>query len=106
MEHFTGDGSFTHDDFRQVLLAFERTFHRPLPLSAVGESAVHRALGFDHRDRVDVAVTPDSAEGSWLRTYLESGDIPYFAFRSSVPGKATAAHIHIGPPSTRLQRAD
>jgi hypothetical protein len=26
--------------------------------------------------------------------------IPYFAFRHAVPGKATGAHIHIGPIST------
>jgi hypothetical protein len=28
--------------------------------------------------------------------------IPYIAFRQAVPGKATAAHIHIGPVSMRL----
>jgi hypothetical protein len=33
---------------------------------------------------------------------LESSAIPYYAFRSFVPGKATAAHIHIGPPSGHL----
>jgi len=106
MEHFEGDGSFTRDDFRQVLLAFEKQFHKPLPISAMGETALHRALGFDHRDRVDIAITPDSPEGSWLRSYLESTEIPYYAFRNSVPGKATGAHIHIGPSSTRLLRAD
>jgi len=106
MERFDGDGSFTHNDFKQVLLSFEKQFKKPLPISAQGETALHRALGFDHRDRVDIAVTPDSQEGSWLRSYLESQDIPYYAFRSSVPGKATAAHIHIGPPSARLLRAD
>ena len=59
-----------------------------------------------HRDRVDVALTPDSDEGSWLRRYLESDDIPYYAFRNAVPGKATAAHIHIGPPSVRILKTD
>jgi hypothetical protein len=41
----------------------------------------------------------------WLRHYLEASAIPYYAFRSSVPGKATGAHIHIGPPSGHLQAA-
>ena len=70
--------------------------------SAVGETAVHRALGFDHRNRVDVALNPDQPEGVWLRRYLESRRIPYFAFWQAVPGKATGAHIHMGPMSTRL----
>jgi hypothetical protein len=61
-------------------------------------------MGFDHTDRVDVALTPDSPEGQWLREYLEANHVPYFAFRSFVPGQATGAHIHIGPPSLRLTR--
>jgi hypothetical protein len=55
---------------------------------------------------VDVALNPDTQEGHWLRKYLESSAIPYYAFRSFVPGKAAAAHIHIGPPSNRLLKAD
>jgi len=106
MERFDGDGAFTHEDFKHVLLAYEKQFRKALPVSAQGETALHRSLGFDHRDRVDVALNPDTPEGSWLRGYLESSDIPYYAFRSFVPGKATAAHIHIGPPSNRLVRAD
>lgn len=102
MEKFEGRGSFTPADFYRVKNAFEQQFHKALPISADGETAVHRALGFDHRDRVDVALVPDTTEGTWLRHYLESSAIPYYAFRSSVPGKATAAHIHIGPPSGHL----
>jgi len=89
MERFDGEGSFTREDFKRVVLAFEKQFGKPLPVSAQGETAVHRALGFDHRDRVDVAIFPDTAEGLWLRRYLESSDLPYYAFRDSVPGKAT-----------------
>jgi hypothetical protein len=63
---------------------------------------VHRALGFDHRGRVDVAVVPSAPEGIWLRQYLQLKKIPYYAFSHAIPGKATAAHIHIGPGSTRL----
>ena len=106
MERFDGDGTFTHEDFKHVVLAYENHFKKPLPVSAQGETALHRSLGFDHRDRVDVALFPDSAEGEWLREYLESNEIPYYAFRNFVPGKATAAHIHIGPPSTRILKAD
>jgi hypothetical protein len=81
---------------------FEKQFGKPLPVSAMGETAVHRSLGFDHRGRVDVAVHPDQPEGHWLLGYLVQNHIPYFAFRHAVPGKATGAHIHIGPMSTRL----
>ena len=63
---------------------------------------MHRALGFDHRGRVDVAVVPSAPEGVWLRQYLQLRKIPYYAFAHAIPGKATAAHIHIGPGSTRL----
>ncbi len=102
MERFDGDGHFTTADFDRVKSAFEHEFHKPLPVSAEGETAVHQALGFDHTGRVDVALLPDTAEGAWLRHFLEVSEIPYYAFRSEVPGKATGAHIHIGPPSVRL----
>jgi hypothetical protein len=102
-EHYEGDGKF--DESRQLApleVAFESQFERPLPISAEGETEVHRELGFDHRGRVDVAVNPGGPEGTWLRQYLHLHKIPYFAFTHAVPGKATGAHIHIGPESTRL----
>jgi hypothetical protein len=97
-----GDGIFTAGTLARVERAFAGHFGKPLPVSAMGETAVHRALGFDHRGRVDVAVYPDQPEGVWLREFLTENRIPYFAFRQAVPGKATGAHIHIGPMSTRL----
>jgi hypothetical protein len=106
MERFDGGGTFTPGDFKHVVLAFEKQFKKPLPVSALGDTALHRALGYDHRDRVDVALYPDSAEGEWLRQYLEANEIPYYAFRNFVPGKATAAHIHIGPPSNHILKTD
>jgi len=102
-ERFDGYGIFTTPQFAKVETAFEGKFKKPLPVSAMGETAVHRALGFDHRGRVDVAVYPDAPEGVWLRDYLTQQHIPYFAFRHAVPGKATGAHIHIGPGSTRIR---
>ncbi len=105
-ERFDGNGVFRESEFKKVVLAFEKTFSHPLPVSARGETALHRALGFDHRGRVDIALNPDAAEGVWLRQYLVVSHIPYFAFRAAVPGQATAPHIHLGPPSTRLRAAD
>lgn len=101
-ERFDGDGVFTALMLEHVEAAFAEHFGKPLPISANGETAVHRALGFDHRGRVDVAVHPDEPEGIWLREYLTRNRIPFFAFRQAVPGKATGAHIHMGPISTRL----
>lgn len=105
MEHFEGLGSFDETrDLQTIEKAFEAEFDRPLPISADGETEVHRAMGFDHRGRIDVAIDPRAPEGIWLRRYLRSRKIPYYAFTSAVAGKATAAHIHIGPGSNRLQR--
>jgi len=102
-EHYEGDGVFYEmRDLPPLELAFASKFARSLPISAEGETEAHRALGFDHRGRVDVAVIPSAAEGVWLRQYLQLRKIPYYAFSRAVPGKATAAHIHIGPGSARL----
>jgi hypothetical protein len=101
-QRYDGDGSFNDNDFHRVNTAYQSRFGRVLPVSAYGMSAVHRALGFDHRGRVDVAIDPNDADGRWLRAYLESQKIPYFAFAAAVPGKATGAHIHLGTPSPRL----
>jgi hypothetical protein len=103
MEHYEGDGAFNEArDLPALELAFSGKFDRSLPISAEGETEVHRALGFDHRGRVDVAVVPSAPEGIWLRQYLQTRKIPYYAFSRAIPGKATAAHIHIGPGSTRF----
>jgi hypothetical protein len=99
---YDGAGVFTPAQFQEISGAFEHRFSKPLPVSAMGETAVHRAMGFDHRGRVDVALKPDQLEGIWLRHYLEGRHIPYFAFWQAAPGRATGAHIHIGPESTRL----
>jgi hypothetical protein len=101
-DRFDGDGVFTPQILARVETAFASRFGKPLPVSANGDTAVHRALGFDHRGRVDVAIHPDLPEGVWLREYLMENGIPFFAFRQAVPGKATGAHIHMGPMSTRL----
>jgi hypothetical protein len=107
MEHFEGNGVFREArDLQPIETAFAKQFARPLPISADGETNLHRALGFDHRGRVDVAVAPNTPEGIWLRGFLKARQIPYYAFTHALPGRATGAHIHIGPGSTRLNAAD
>jgi hypothetical protein len=106
IERFDGAGLFRESDFIRIASAFQRQFGRSLPVSAKGDTALHRSLGFDHRGRVDIALNPDQREGHWLRSYLQRARIPYYAFRAAVRGKATAPHIHLGPPSTRYRIAD
>jgi len=101
-EKTPGDRLIEPKELKTLTLAFEKQFSEPFPVSAKGMTAVHRALGFDHTGRVDVALNPDSPEGIWLREYLDELGIPYYAFRTAIAGKATAPHIHIGPSSTRL----
>lgn len=103
---YEGNGLFTSIDRKSLETAYLAQFAKPLPISADGETAVHRSLGFDHRGRVDVAVTPDQPEGRWLMRYLESRHIPYFAFRAAVAHQATGAHIHVGPGSSKLALSD
>ena len=107
MEHYLGDGVFNESsELAPIESAFANRFDRPLPISANGETDVHRELGLDHRGRVDVAVNPTQPEGIWLREYLQRHNIPYYAFTHAMAGKATGAQIHIGPGSTRLSNVD
>jgi hypothetical protein len=81
---------------------FSSKFGHPLPTSAVGQSATHNRLGYDHRNAIDVALHPDSTEGRALINYLRDQGIPFLAFRVAIPGVATGPHIHVGSPSHRL----
>ena len=100
---FDGKGVFNDAHWRKVVLAYEKEFGHGMRVSAKGATLYHRALGFDHRGRIDIALDPDSKEGVWLRQYLEAQQIPYFAYRRAVTGQASAPHIHLGPPSPRWQ---
>ncbi len=102
MIRYDGSGSFSLKELPAISDQFERKFHRPLPISAIGQTRVHDAMRLDHRNRVDVALNPDGTEGAWLRHLLERLRIPYLAFRSAVAGAATAPHIHIGTGSSRI----
>jgi hypothetical protein len=98
---YAGTGSWLISNAAQIETFFAARFNRPLPISARGQTAVHDRLGFDHRNSLDVAVHPDSAEGQALMSFLRSAGIPFIAFRHAVAGSATGAHIHIGYPSRR-----
>jgi hypothetical protein len=99
---YQGSGRFDLHEIPLIARQFELKFHRELPVSAYGQTATHASLGLDHRGRVDVALSPDSPEGVWVRQLLEHMRIPYLAFRSALAGAATGPHIHIGTGSTRL----
>ena len=100
VERFDGNGQFGPTVLARIADAYQKRFGTAMPISANGETAVHRALGFDHRGRVDVAINPDQPEGVWLRRFLVDNQVPFFAFRSAVAHQATGAHVHLGPPST------
>lgn len=103
MIRFNGIGNWALANASQVQNFFATRFNRALPISAFGQSAVHDRLGFDHRNSIDVAVHPDTAEGQALMAYLRGAGIPFLAFRGAVPGSATGAHLHIGYPSRRIR---
>ncbi len=105
-EEDPGYGLLPTGRVRQLEREYEDAFARPLPVSARGDTTFHRALGFNHTGRIDVALNPDSREGRWLRGWLERMSIPYIAFRSALRGRSSAPHIHIGPPSLRLRSSD
>ncbi len=81
---------------------FSNKFRHALPTTAIGQSATHDRLAYDHRNAVDVGLHPDSLEGRALINYLQNAGIPFLAFRSAIPGVATGPHIHIGLPSHRI----
>lgn len=102
MIRYAGPSQWSLGNLGSVEGFFRARFSRALPISAMGQSATHDRLGFDHRESVDIALHPDSAEGQELMAYLRTQGIPFIAFRSAVPGSATGAHIHIGRPSHRI----
>ncbi len=98
---FNGGALWSLAEAPRIEKFFSETFGRGLPVSAYGQSSAHDRLRFDHRDAMDVALHPDSSEGRSLIGYLRHSGIPFIAFRGSVPGASTGAHIHIGRPSAR-----
>ena len=99
---YNGSGGWSMGNLSGIQSFFYNQFGQSLPTSAVGQSGTHNRLGYDHRNAVDVALHPDSAQGKVLINYLQNQGIPFLAFRAAVPGVATGPHIHIGNPSHRI----
>ena len=100
---FNGAAGFNLAAVAKIERFFTSSFGRGLPISALGQTATHDRMRFDHHNAVDVALHPESPEGQSVLNYLRQVGIPFIAFRGAVPGAATGAHIHIGKPSPRLQ---
>ena len=100
---YAGTRPFAPAAMRALARHFVERLGRTLPVSAVGQTDVHTRLGLDHRDAIDVAVHPDSAEGRLVIAWLRAHDISFLAFRGAQTGMATGAHIHVGPPSERIK---
>lgn len=101
---FNGPAPWSPARLPAVAAAFTKAWGRVLEVSASGQTALHTRLGLDHRNAVDVAVHPDSAEGRWLVQHLRSAGIPFLGIRDAIPGSSTGPHIHIGAPSLRMLR--
>jgi hypothetical protein len=99
---YVGASRWALSDFGKIDAFFRLKFGRVLPVSALGQTETHNRLGLDHHEAIDVAIHPDSSEGQSLINYLHSQGISFIAIRSSIPGSATGAHIHIGQESKRI----
>jgi len=99
---YDGNANWSLADLEKISTFFRQRFGRPMPISATGQSNTHDRLGLDHREAVDVALRPDSAEGRVLMAYLRRNGIPFIAFRGKLSSLSTGAHIHIGRRSPRL----
>jgi|SRR5919109_401609 hypothetical protein len=100
--HHRGGANWSLKDARDLEKYFYQTFGHHLPVSALGQTATHDRMRFDHRDAMDVALHPDSREGKALIEQLRRSGIPFIAFRNAAAGSSTGAHIHIGKPSHRI----
>lgn len=98
---YGGTGSWLLSESWRIQQFFLQRFGRQLPISAYGQSSLHNRWGLDHRNAMDVGVSPDSVEGQALMEFLRANGIPFAAFRGAIPGSATGPHIHIGLPSHR-----
>ncbi|HEV2862377.1 MAG TPA: hypothetical protein VGX48_15300 [Pyrinomonadaceae bacterium] len=100
---YAGFADWRLSDSGRVQGFFSSRFGRQLPVSAFGQTDLHNRMNFDHRNSMDVALHPDSAEGRALLEYLRSQGIPFLAFRGAISGTATGPHIHVGRPSHRIR---
>ena len=99
---YNGVGPWALSEVGKIQAFYQQRFGRPLPIAVLGQGAIHNQWHFDHRNAMDVSLSPDSAEGQALMEYLRSNGIPFSAFRRAIPGTATGPHIHVGKPSHRF----
>jgi hypothetical protein len=98
---YSGAGSWVLSQASMIESFFQQTFKRPLPIAVFGQGAIHDRWRLDHRNAMDISLSPDSAEGQALMNFLQRNGVPFSAFRGAIPGVATGPHIHIGRPSHR-----
>jgi len=99
---YNGPADWSLAGVQKIATFYRARFGRALPISAMGQSLTHDRMGLDHREALDIAVQPGSAEGHELMAYLRRSGIPFIAFRGKVRSMSTGAHIHIGRPSPRI----
>jgi hypothetical protein len=99
---YNGPANWSLAGLQKIATFYRAKFGRALPISAMGQSPTHDRMSLDHREALDIAVQPGSAEGRELMSYLRRTGIPFIAFRGKVPSMSTGAHIHIGRPSPRI----
>jgi hypothetical protein len=105
VESLKSSADWSLEQAEKIKQFFLEKFGRALPVSALGQTAVHDHLKLDHHEAMDVALSPDSREGRALIGYLRQTGTPFMAFRRKIAGAATGPHIHIGNPSPRLEIA-
>jgi hypothetical protein len=98
---YTGTGAWALTQAGKLELFFQQSFKRPLPIAVFGQGAIHNRWRLDHRNALDVSLSPDGAEGQALIDFMRRNGVPFSAFRGAIPGVATGPHIHIGLPSHR-----
>jgi hypothetical protein len=98
---YNGSATWLLSDAWKVQRFFQDTFKRPLPIAVFGQGPIHDRWRLDHRNSLDVSLSPDTLEAQALMHFLRANGIPFLAFRGAIPGTATGPHIHIGRPSHR-----
>jgi hypothetical protein len=99
---YNGTANWSLAGVQKIATFYRARFGRALPISAMGQSPTHDRMTLDHREALDIAVQPGSAEGRELMAYLRRTRIPFIAFRGKVPSMSTGAHIHVGRRSPRI----
>src|SRR6266545_6376752 len=99
---YNGPANWSLAGAQKIATFYRARFGRSLPISAMGQSLTHDRMSLDHREALDIAVQPGSAEGRELMGYLRRTGIPFIAFCGKVPSMSTGAHIHVGRSSPRI----